>query len=329
MTAQIRHPLQKAPRRRRMAGLGALALAGLALAGPIAWAALGGAVPAAALSVAGFAAAVEGYRSDPYAPGVGRIYHYERSNLDGSRAERVSVFRKSPTVVEVYKASARCQPASWVMTRLDLDIMSPVALTGARLMRGAAREPFAFMRLDPESRTLSMKVDLPGRSITDVLTIGRFPWHLYDSDLASLTVLAPHLSDPREGFGFDLARVVADPEAETPLRGLGRAEAQFEGMDSIAGRSALRFTVALSTSPSDPADGDETVNRPDGRLWLDSEYRHILLAEFETPNQVGYDSFKLSLLSFEDGGQPAWQDLLLSHFEGCPQVEATADTPAP
>ena len=34
---------------------------------------------------------------------VGRIYYYERTNIDGTNAERVTVFRRGATEIEVYK----------------------------------------------------------------------------------------------------------------------------------------------------------------------------------------------------------------------------------
>jgi hypothetical protein len=35
--------------------------------------------------------------------GIGRIYYYERTNTDGSMDERVTVFRRDATHIEVYK----------------------------------------------------------------------------------------------------------------------------------------------------------------------------------------------------------------------------------
>ncbi|MDH4005749.1 MAG: hypothetical protein OEV32_12995, partial [Gammaproteobacteria bacterium] len=44
--------------------------------------------------------------------GIGRIYYYERTNTDGSMDERVTVFRRDATHIEVYKENGLCHRAA-------------------------------------------------------------------------------------------------------------------------------------------------------------------------------------------------------------------------
>ena len=45
---------------------------------------------------------------------IGRIYYYERTNTDGSMDERVTVFRRDATHIEVYKENGLCRRAALV-----------------------------------------------------------------------------------------------------------------------------------------------------------------------------------------------------------------------
>ena len=61
---------------------------------------------------------------------IGRIYYYDRSNTDGSMDERITVFRKSATDIEVYKENGFCRRAALVSAELDLDTLSASRITG-------------------------------------------------------------------------------------------------------------------------------------------------------------------------------------------------------
>ncbi len=246
------------------------------------------------------------YQVNPQREKLGRIYHYVRSNTDDSVAERVSVFREDRTHVQVYKARGRCEPATVVKAELDLDLMSPVKITGGRLDPGAKIEEFAFLHIDRETKKLGLRVELPDQRIDSDVAIEAYPWHLYDFDLASLTVLTPYLKDPKAGFSFDLVLVLYDPELDPPIQHMGRAAAEFQTLEERNGQSSLRFKVA------GPAFRDQG-----GDLWLDADSGHIVEARFKMPNHLGYRDFKLTLTSVDDGGADTWRAYLLAHHHGC------------
>ena len=61
---------------------------------------------------------------------IGRIYYYERSNIDGSMDERVTVFRRDADQIEVYKENGLCRRAALVTAQLDLETLSAPVITG-------------------------------------------------------------------------------------------------------------------------------------------------------------------------------------------------------
>ena len=238
---------------------------------------------------------------------VGRIYHYVRTNVDGSDPEDVYVYRKSVEAIEVYKSRRRCANAAFVTAKLNMARGFATEIVGGRLTRQGRQEKFAFLNYDPANRTLALRVELEGLDpIERSVRIETEPWHLYDFDLASLTVTAPRLENPKAGFSFGLALVVADPDRADPLLYLGEAEADFRGEEPRLGRAALRFAL-----------GGPAFGSYGGNLWLDANEGHVLDVETGFPNHLEYDDFKLALRDVDDGGATAWAKLLREHFEGC------------
>lgn len=238
---------------------------------------------------------------------VGRIYHYVRSNVDGSDPEDVYIYRKRLDHLQVYKAKQKCTNAAFVTADLDLSKGYAKKLVGGRLTRQGLQEKFAFLDYDPASKKLSARIELEGRApLLASVAVEKEPWHLYDFDLASLTVMTPHLKDPTEGFSFGLALVIADPNRADFLLYLGEAEAEFRGEDERLGRKALKFSL-----------GGPAFGSFGGNLWLDAREGHILDVETGFPNHLEYADFKLEMRDIDDGGEAEWARLLRTHFEGC------------
>jgi hypothetical protein len=238
---------------------------------------------------------------------IGRIYSYVRSNADGSEAERVHVYRASPTRIEVAKMRDRCTNAAFVTAELDLERGQARRLTGGRLLPEAGHQDFGVLTYDPASRRLEAVLTTPEGELRDSVTVEDEPWHLYDFDLASLTVTARYRSDPRRSFSFGLPLVLVGDPAQGFLSYLGRADARFVREEGHEGRRALRFEV-----------GGPAFGARGGPLWLDAIDGHVLGARWGIPNHSEYRDFALRLTGVDDGGPAAWRRLLTAHFEGCP-----------
>ncbi len=241
---------------------------------------------------------------------VGRIYHYVRTNHDGSDPEDVYVFRKRVDFLEVYKARRKCTNAAFVTAELDMENRYAKHLTGGRLRPNAGHEDFAVLTYDRETKRASAEITPPGAGTKRAsVLIEDEPWHDYDFDFASLTVMTPHL-EPREDFSFGLTLIIPDPSREDFLVYLGRADLTYRQDEERAGRSAYRYMV-----------GGPAFGSFGGSLWLDAAEGHILDVETGIPNHLEYENFKLKLEDIDDGGQSAWTRLLTAHFEGCEDEE--------
>jgi hypothetical protein len=235
---------------------------------------------------------------------VGTIYHYERSNQDGSLPEQISVFYASKDAVEVYKAREKCTDAAFVHAKLDPESGVASSITGARLLPDAEHFDFAFLTYDEAAKALSISVELPNMPVIKKSTpVEHTPWHLYDFDFASLTIAHQLAENPKADFSFGLPLLLADPSLEEPLTYLGTVKATYdEEYTAISHRFSLSFV------------GE---NSEIGQLIFDPMHGHLELAELNIPNHLGYKDFKLDLLSTQKGGEKGWENFLTNHFAGC------------
>ena len=248
---------------------------------------------------------------DPDAASIGRIYYYERSNSDGSMDERITVFHRSETELEVYKENGLCSNAALVTATLDPASWSATRIVGGQLQPDARHVEFAFLTWNREAGQLEMEVRLPQMTIEDAAKIETKPWHLYDFDLASLTVMTPHLANPQAAFSFGMALLWADPTNPDPLFWMGDVVATPDTEKEHLGYDARRYALSGSALDGDRSTGEQGV------LWLDAEEGHIVDAVFPTPNHPGYTDFRLRLDRISDGGLTEWATLLRAHFEAC------------
>lgn len=242
---------------------------------------------------------------------IGRIYYYERTNTDGTMDERVTVFRRDETRIEVYKESMLCQRAALVTAELDFETFSAPVITGGQLQPNAQHMEFAWLEWDRDAGQLDILVQLPNFELRDDAPIETETWHLFDFDLASLTMMTPHLANPAQNFNFGMALAWADPNTEDPMFWMGDVEAAASGNETRLGHETRLYTLTGSAFEGEMATSDE------GQLWLDAEDGHVVDAIFPAPNHPGYTDFRLRLLNVSDGGEAEWTALLRAHYEGC------------
>jgi len=235
---------------------------------------------------------------------VGRLYHYVRSNQDGSRAEQIDVYRASETRIEVMKTTGQCRQAALVIAEINFENWSADTITGGALLPGGEVMEFAFLVRNPATGDLHVEVNLPDQSLAFDINIPATPWHLYDFDLANLTAMTPYLANPEVGFILHFGLMWADPSHPEPVSYMG----------------AQSFTPTLENSDETAAhlrmvSSGEALG--DGYLVLDAADGYIIEAAFEVPNHPGYADFQLRLTGIEEIDADGWQQHLVAQFENC------------
>ena len=238
------------------------------------------------------------------------IYHYIRSNLDGSEPEHVVHYRPSQRTVSVYKWVEKCTTAAYVTADMDDEMRSGRVFFAGKVARNGTQKQFGRLTADPRTLTLSADVTPPGGTRVEAKhSLRATSFLLYDFDFADLNSF---LQEHQPTFDFSYALPVIWPSDPSIFRDLGMLRAHFVGPEHHLGRATQRFDLRVE-GPS-PATGT---------LWVDVKGGFIVEAQLGLPNHMEYKDFKLKLENVEPGGPKAWATLLTGHYANCPAPKAT------
>ncbi len=242
----------------------------------------------------------------PTAPAA-PIYHYVRSNLDGSEPEHIVQYRPSRTQIAVYKWVEKCTMAAYVTAEMDEGLRDARQFVAGKVAKDGSQARFGALTLDPVTPSLAVAVDLAnGEKIREAHPLKSRPYLLYDFDFADLNAfLQEHR--PRADFAYELP-VIWPVEGSSVFRDYGRLQAKFVGEAKHLGRPAVRFDLSV--------DGPTPST---GALWVDAAQGFIVEAELGLPNHLENRDFRLKLDKIEPGGQAAWDALTKSQFADCPE----------
>ena len=262
-------------------------------------------VPAMVAGTAARVAAQSAMKADK-AEG-GPIYHYVRSNRDGSEPENIVHFRPSASEVAVYKWVSKCSSAAYVTAEMRPGIWEPLTLHAGKVSRTGTQDRFGTLSLDPSTRELSVIANLDGKELRDRASVPQgLPWFLYDYDLADLNAYLQEVR-PTDDFQFAFALFMPGPDGDGPLNYFATMEADYLGQMIHEGRGLRRFD--LTSSDGEPMRGT---------LWVDPASGAIVEAEFDRKNHDFMTDYRLKLARVEAGGSAQWKALLAAHWANCP-----------
>lgn len=237
------------------------------------------------------------------------IFHYIRSNRDGSEPEHVVQYRPSQKDIAVYKWVEKCTTAAYVTASMSDDMHTGRVFFAGKVAKDGTQARFGTLTLDPVLMLLAADVTpAGGKRIRLRHSLRAIPYLLYDFDFADLNSFLQEIR-PKRDFAFALP--VVWPSDESIFRDLGMLRGHYAGAEQRAGRDVIRFDLRV-----------EGETPSSGTLWFDARDYFIVEAELGLPNHQEYKDFKLKLEKIEAGGQPAWDALTKSQYANCPAAKS-------
>ncbi len=228
------------------------------------------------------------FRFDSSRVPVGQVFHYLKSNRDGSHASRVSVYIAAVDRIESYKWDSGGKTATLVVATMDWTRFSPARLEAFGVTSGKLDQPRARLEVRDGAFQISF---LPDTTVA----IGLWPWHSYDFDLASLSLAFPFLVDPRGRFTF--RRFDVPPNATGPtFRNFGEVSVVYERPEPRLGANTNRYAI-----------GGPGLNGTNGTLWIDARRGHLVEFEIPIPDEAGMRDGRLRLQAVAAMTAPQWE----------------------
>lgn len=237
------------------------------------------------------------FRYQPERIVVGTVYHYTKSNIDGSKPVTLSIYVASRERLEVLKVEKGLGDAAFVTARMDWSVFSAVELDAGVVVADGSYQPRVSTRLVlPEASFHTSFGDRKG-----VTTVGHLPVHIYNFDFTSLNFSLRHLVDPERAFEIGVVDPVFDPTSPDLLVYRGKALFEFGENTTRHGVACRRYRV------SGPG-----LAGTEGSIWVNRKDGYIEDLEIPLADNPDWKDFKLELKSIEKMEPAAWKSFVAS-----------------
>jgi hypothetical protein len=234
------------------------------------------------------------FRFQPDRIRVGEAARYVKSNLDGSKPARVSVFVAAPDRLEVAKVEKGVPDAAWVRAHFDWKLFTADRLDAAVVkLDGSVEERASF---DVDRKTGAVNVKIGNR--TGGAAWRHVPFHVYNFDFTSLNFAFRHLSDPRSDFSIGVMDPTFAPEGEI-FRYRGEARIEFVRDERLHGKTCRLYRISGAG-----------IGGAEGFLWADPKSGWLEKIEIPFPDNPDWKSFRLELEGIETMTPEGWKKFI-------------------
>jgi len=228
---------------------------------------------------------IKGFHYTPGKQMVGTVYHYKKSNVDGSRPSHVDLYMASETRIEAFKYSDGHSQATLVVAEMDWKTFSVGRFETTKLYADGRQETVAILE------TKRGKLHCKFGELSYEVEVKRFPWHTYDFDLASLNMSLRYLKKPK---GVVLINMV--DEVLGRMKDRGFVELLYLDDEQRGGVDCRHYNI----------DGPGLYDRG-GELWVRKGDDPVIVDyEIDLPDESSMQSGKMVLMGTEKLTAEAW-----------------------
>lgn len=238
------------------------------------------------------------FRFDPKKVAVGTVYHYLKTNVDGSRPENVSQYIADEKRLEAFKFHEKGERAGLVIAEMDWGVFSAKKLDSWQVW---VNEKKLFATLEYLSAERVVEVSINGKKAGRT-AIKFLPFHIYNFDFGSLNLAFPHLKNAKESFTVGIADPTFKDSGEI-FAYRGEATVSYVGDERRNGRKCRKYRV----------DGAGLENRG-GFIWVNKKGGYIEDMEIDLPDNPEWKSFKFKLVKVEKMSRDEWEKFIKAQF---------------
>ncbi len=232
-----------------------------------------------------------GYKPDKITTGV--VYHYLKSNIDGTNSGEVSLYVKDKDTLESLKWHKGDSRATLVIADIDWENRFSVKHFETWLLTADG---------EPQQRAvLDFDADIPGvtAKVGEMefrAEVKNWYWHSYDFDFASLNFAWRHLVNPEDQLVIGIVDVVRKEDGPT-LAEKGSVQIDYQQDTTRNGHECREYKI----------DGPGLENKG-GTIWVRKSDGVFVDYEIELPDEPGYESGKMLLKSEEQMTNEEWEE---------------------
>ena len=226
---------------------------------------------------------------------VGTVYHYIKSNHDGSNPARVSIYLATPEEIEVLKLEAHGLDAAYVRAHMNWQVFCADQLESWVIGADGQHRPMAKFTLDCAAQRAHISVN--GRA--EMLTVNHLPAHIYNFDFISLNLALRYWQQPEGALEIGILQPNFDPHIDALMRDEGLATLRFVAHEQRHGKTCRRYNI----------DG-AGLHQRGGTIWVNQTHGHIEDMAIALPDNPAWHNFKFQWVRTDLPGQIDWQTFI-------------------
>jgi hypothetical protein len=226
---------------------------------------------------------------------AGMVYHYIKSNIDGSYPARIFIYVSDHDHLKVLKLEEHGMDAALVRAHMDGVTFSADQFTSWWLTADGKRMPQASLSSSYADRTYTIS----WQDRNEVVHVTHYPVHVYNFDLISLNFSLRHWKDPEGELNVGILQPNFDPNPETMLKYEGRVVIQFLGEDEHNEQRCRKYSI-----------GGEGLKGCQGLMWVNKEKGYIEDIEIPVADHPDWDTFKFKFIFSKPMDLEQWAALI-------------------
>ena len=226
---------------------------------------------------------------------AGTVYHYIKSNIDGSFPARIVIYIRENDQLEVLKSEEHGMDAALVKAHMDWEVFSAIRLESWVLTPDGNRRPQASLASSYKDSTFT--ISWQGRS--EVVNVGHFPVHLYNFDFISLNYILRHWNIPEGEVSVGVLQPNFDPDPDTMMKYEGTVVIQYLEDGDRNEQPCRKYSI----------DG-EGLKGHRGMMWVNREKGIITDIEIPIPDNPDWVDFKFKFISDEKMNPGQWTNFM-------------------
>lgn len=241
------------------------------------------------------------FRYQPRKIVTGVVYHYLKTNIDGTNPEHISIRIAAKDRIESFKFHPKGARAGLVIATMDWSIFSVKTLESWQVYKDKEKVLAATLVYLPDTKEVAVTLPFMNRS-TEKVSIPFVPFHVYNFDFASLSFAFPHLVNPTKTFRIG----VSDPtfsDAGPAFRYRGEVDVTFIGNTVRGGVPCRKYRI----------DGPGLENKG-GFIWINRRTRYFEDVEIQLADNPNWQTFKFKLKKMERMNDAEWQSFMKAQF---------------
>ncbi len=224
---------------------------------------------------------------------VGKVFFYNKSNIDGTHSSHTALYVKSASELESFKWNDGYPGGTLVKAWMSWKTFSVDKFETSRINQSGQEQVRAILSTD--SKNSKALINIPG-AFEGEMELPAWPWHSYDFDFASLSICWAHLKDKKTPIELAISDYKSDGQGGGSFAYIGQIEIEFEKKEKMNNRMCNKYKI----------DGPGLENRG-GYIWMDANEHFLVEYQIDLPDEPGYNDGRLRLESIKEMTAEEWE----------------------